>query len=532
MDGARGPKVRGWAVTRAIASPRWSLSFRGKRAGVIAVPAVLIAVGLGLRLGFALVATPHGDEYIQIWAARAVGGRGLPIIGQDLFYAHGLPYTYLIAPVVKIAPEILAPRLVSVAVSTLGLAVAFVLLKRLLDPFGALAALAFLAVEPTAVEWGSRARMYSLVLTVSTVLILISLLLVLDGWSRRRLALLVGAYALAVVTHALVELLAPAIGLILLTGAYHRRISFARAGLAAAPVFALAVGAHLARLWTRFSGEGVAGLPADFEPLAPAQGLLKFASLWLPYFTQPERLPFALLIAVGLGVGVRRLVSRRGRGGKSVSTYAALPLLALVASFSMLLISRWAAYRYLLIAWPLLAAFVGCGASYLVSLSEYRRILAKPAIAGALTLTLAAVAAAGWTSRPPELPDFDGAFTYLRSTADTSDSVLSTHPVALRLELGRPGYFFFAKPAAAAYLRTDEEGGVYDVWTAQPWIGTIATLRQTIDKPGRTWIVLTERGRDSFDAEMRAYLQSNFNTVQRFAGLDILMHQTTALREP
>ena len=120
-------------------------------------------LGFCLRLAHVVVVSPFVDEYISIWAARKILEQGIPLLAAGTIYDHGLLFSYLDALFLGLLgmSETVA-RFPTLLVSTLTIPLAFLLGRRLLSPGAGLLAALLLALDPGAVVWGGRARMYPL----------------------------------------------------------------------------------------------------------------------------------------------------------------------------------------------------------------------------------------------------------------------------------------------------------------------------------------------------------------------------------
>ncbi len=82
------------------------------------VLAVILAIGLLMRLTASERLSPHVDEPASVLAAHMVAQRGVPILPSGTLYLHGATLSYLLAPLVWLGfgdlEDLAALRLVSV----------------------------------------------------------------------------------------------------------------------------------------------------------------------------------------------------------------------------------------------------------------------------------------------------------------------------------------------------------------------------------------------------------------------------------
>ncbi|MFQ5614411.1 MAG: glycosyltransferase family 39 protein, partial [Anaerolineae bacterium] len=162
----------------------------------------LVAVGFWMRLLYLKTSHPFFDEFTTILAGQEILRRGLPVLPSNLFYEHGLLFTYLDAlalavlggtgqPAAGLSLEAGA-RWPSLLLGTLTIPVLYAVGRRWFNPWVGWLAAGLLALSPEGMVWGGRARMY----TLATLLALLTAVLAYEGSvgpgraRLRRLALL------------------------------------------------------------------------------------------------------------------------------------------------------------------------------------------------------------------------------------------------------------------------------------------------------------------------------------------------------
>jgi hypothetical protein len=496
---------------------------------------LIVAAGLGLRLGYFLNGDPFVDEWATMLVARGIWERGLPFLPSGSFYGHGMLFSYLDAvflallgwtPVVAQLPSLIAGLLTIPLTYVVGRRLfgsseypGTVVDKREWDrrwrgeAVGLLAA-ALLALDPNAIIWAGRARAY----TLQQMLVLLAILLLY----RRRYLLFALAFVGAVFSHAEAALLLPgfAVGLLLLEG---------RAVLRQ-PGAWLAMGLSGAAVLVRFFihrlilvGGGEQLQPVDSRPaLALSLDIVAGFKPLLPYFAEPHRVLVSALFLVGLVFAVRAW-QRRDR----TSGYLLLYPLILVALVALLTVvgQSWKDPRYLFMLLP--AFFVVAGASAVDLLTW---ALDRPGIPAWLKIA-AAVALTGLLLIPP-VPEaldtankleegYGPALAYVREhwqdpiATTGGDRVAGWAVPAIAVELGQIDYF-------AMQIRHEEfimqKDGVWvDRWVGAPLMDSVEQLQTALDEPGRLWFLTDEfRFRARYTPEFAQAIWDRMVPVYRY----------------
>lgn len=161
------------------------------RLSVIAL-LVLLGVAAWLRWQYIVRVQPYPDEFVTLLAVKMILERGLPVLPSGLFYDHGLLFSYAGAAASALAGlSREAVRAVSLLCGLLVVWLTWRAGRRWFAPAAGLVAAAVVAVVPSAVLWGGRARMYTLLQVWVLLAVTLALAGALDGRRRWRwLALL------------------------------------------------------------------------------------------------------------------------------------------------------------------------------------------------------------------------------------------------------------------------------------------------------------------------------------------------------
>lgn len=436
---------------------------------------VLLAGAVVLRWLYIQRVSLFFDEYVSLYAARTVLQRGLPLFPSGNFYTHGLLFTYLEAPVLwtfGLNETIL--RLPSLLLSIGTGVVVFAVGRRLFSNTAGLVAAAAVAMDPEAIIWGGRARMYTL----------LQLLVLLAAWvfyqaaiaddHPRRRWLALGLLVAAMFSQAEAALLLPTFGLALLAARGVRwclRLSVVGPFLLGLAGFAAVISggnlgeaSHLEQIGevrpylTLFSSSLLGGL----RGFAPA-----FVDVW--------RLPFALLAVAGLV----QLLRRPGR--RSPLLYLYLVLAVVLGELLFLAGPTWQVPRYAFMLLPLL---------WLIAGAVLGRWLRPAWMGAAIALGLAVfVGITGYSTAFTQEWGYDRAFRHIQPLWQPGDVVLTTNPPASALYLGRCDYYVM-QIGLGEDLMDGPSGSRVDRWTGAPLLNTVDQLRELLATTPRVWLVV------------------------------------------
>ncbi len=454
----------------------------------LAVLALLMGVALALRWRYVQEISLFVDEFVTAWAARSVVLRGLPIFPSGNFYPHGLPFTYLVAPFVAGGFAETVVRLPGLILGLLSLPVAYWVGRSLLSESAGLVAAAALAVDPEAIAWGSRARMYGLL----QLLALLAFFFYYRGLAKDRprdRVVAMALLALAILTHAEAIFLLPILGLATLAFWPWRRLLRWSVIL---PFGIGAAGALVYFLLAKFGQPGHLETLQDSRPYLNigVETLLSGPQMFAPVFLRLYRLPFTLLALAGLFYLVPRRLDRR-----SPLTYCYI-ILALFAALLLLLAgATWQNERYFYIVLPLLFLV---GGEVLDRLARSIPALAAgapralPALAPLLGLLAAILAGvAGSHHAYEQVWGYDRAFQVLRELYQPAagDRLVTPMPSAAALYVGGADYFAIQQGYEEFVVPRPGDGRSVDLWTATPILTTTAAFDELLWTTPRVWLV-------------------------------------------
>lgn len=415
------------------------------------------------------------DEYITIYAARTILQRGVPLFPSGNFYTHGLLFNYLLAPALGIfgLNEAIL-RLPSLLLSLGTVVVLFLVGRRLFSTTAGLVAAAAAALDPEAITWGARARMYTLLQLLVLLSTFVFYRAAIEDDRPRLRWLALGLLVAAMLAQVEAALLLPAFGLALLA------VRGVRWCLRPSVIGPFLVG--LAGFVAIVSGASL-GEASHLEQIGevrpyltlPGSGLLAGLKSFAPALLDVWRLPFTLL-AVG---GLFYLFRRPGRSSPWVYFYIVLAVV--LGELLFLAGPTWRVPRYAFMLLPILWLMAG---------AVVGRWL-RPAWAGAAaSLGLAAlVGVTGYASAFTQEWGYDRAFRQVQGQWQPGDVVLTTHPPASMLYLDQCDYYVMQLGWGEDLMQG--AGGVQvDRWTGTPLLNTVDQLRDVLAAGPRVWLVV------------------------------------------
>jgi len=505
--------------------------------------AIVIIFAVLIRVAGARTFTPQADEPASILAAHQIAESGVPVLPSGTLYLHGATLSYLLTPFVWAGygdlQDLTVMRMVSVLFGTLAVALTYVLGKRVSGAawVGVLAAF-LLAIDPVSVEWGSLARMYSVLqaTTLATVLLFLSLLV------RPRSGLVRTAFVvcfwLSIFSHLGATLIWP--GMAAIAFAIHGKSLFrARRDLigvlAACLLAPFAISVMNALLQPRNLRPD---LESSFFSFAGA-GLFNFDRLLSPRLTAWDALfgngnmssflPFFFVIVCGALIGNIYLNSRAGRvarghdsggrlravtdpGGRErqVMTGAVLTIYW-GAVLGICLFQYEQKPRYLLHVHPMTYVLFALGVALLLQqaglatrnvrlFSIWQRWLPQSA-AGALAVVLAVFILGGGLNwrffRPIIDSDHIGGVEYVAAMRGPDDLVIAALTAPAYLEFGGSDNLMFMAGAEGTtrilrYTRLNEEGHNIDYWAGVDSIISTPQLCAVLTANPDAWIIVDE----------------------------------------
>ncbi len=483
---------------------------------ILAVP--LLAIAFLLRSDHLVARVFHIDEYISMLAAQMTALKGAPILPSGLPYFHGLLSSYLAVPFVLLPPGAFEEmmRWPSLLVGMLTVAGFYLVgLGLFQSRVAGLFALTLAAFDIPMILWSARARMYSL----AGLFMLLTLYCLARGTfvnPRRRYRLAAAVCFLgAILSHSVSVVILPAWALAVLlmaapTGkrfdlAWYRDESFrATALVLGLLVVAVAVGYGLAIqipfLSSTSPGDGAGGdgVVAVFSKFLDPGVSWQRVDDYIYYYTSSVYWPLTVLaglaMLMALTAAVRGQLTRRDLA----TLFLGMALLLTIAELGLALDSTWRKSRYLFIVCQapfLLLAADGLGRlGRLLPVRWGKRVLA-PAHLGAV-LGIAAILAI-WGKPTMNLfgsrgtGDYDTALVWVKEQWQAGDQVMTVHPSAAYLYLGRSD--FYATQNGGRVLVDEETEELVDRYVGSKLIDSADSFNQLLaQRQGRLWFVVDD----------------------------------------
>ena len=460
----------------------------------------IIALGAVWRLLYVANVSPFVDEYITMWAATKVLAHGYPLLASGNIYSHGIAHSYLVAGAFALfgRTETVA-RLPGLLISLLTLPVVYHIGHRLFDRRVALLASLLLAMDPQAVLWGGRARMYAFqqlcVLLAVYWLYRSDIAPTAAGQARYRLGFVL-AFASAVFNQGITALLLPVMaGLVLLRRGWREAIrwpislTFALATGSTGIVWALdRVG--LPAMTMVSSGQFVPRNRPTFQVALDWSGMAKVLA---PYARMPYA-PLTVVFALGLIWGIGRGL-RDGRSSwrfSSPSVYGYGLILGVVAEVFLLVGHSWKSPRYLFMLVPVIYLVVSAAILSVIA-SRHVPTPVDRIVVGVLVLAiLATYAPAALDATRTRVPGYDRAFRWLRDRRGPDDVVMTVNMPACVFVLGDCDYVAVEK-GYEGYATQDEQGRWVGGWDFTPLLTATEQLDAVLDAAPTAWFVVDSR---------------------------------------
>lgn len=451
---------------------------------VLVTLALLVAAAIVLRWLYIQRISYFFDEFVSVWAAKTVLQRGLPLLPPGNFYSHGILFTYLEAPFLWAfgleesllrLPSLLIGALTVVAIFTVARGAFSDELGTNAAAIAGLIAATGVALDPEAVAWGGRVRMYALLqlLVLVAIYVFYRASIASDRPGLRWLAL--GTLWAAMLAQAQAALLLPALALALVVA---RGLRWSLRPSVVGPF--LLAGAGFAAI--------IYGLPGEASHLEgihqvrpyltlPTGNLLGGVQNFAPAFVDLWRLPYTLLTVAGLIY----LFRRPGRRSAWVYLYVVLGMV--LGELFFLAGPTWQTPRYAFMILPLLWLLGGAVlARWLQRLgSEWWGVVAALGLA-------VFIGVVGYQATFTQEWGYDRAFRHLQQVTQPGDVVLSTNPSACALYLEQCDYF--AMQAGYEEYVLSPEGTLVDRWTGAPLLNSAEQLQQILDTAPRVFLVV------------------------------------------
>ncbi|MGD8466422.1 MAG: glycosyltransferase family 39 protein [Anaerolineae bacterium] len=492
----------------------------GWRWGTLAVLLALMLVALVLRWRYIQEISLSVDEFNTIFAARQVLVRGVPSFPSGNLYPHGFVFTYLVVPFVLGEFSETLARLPGLLVSLATLPVAFRVGRKLFDDRVALIAVAALAVDPDAIVWGGRARMYGL-LQLLTILVIYFYYRGLseDRAGYRYLAL--GLVVVTIFTHAEAMLLLPALVVVTLLNRSWRQL--ARRDIIL-PFVLAGVGAVVFYLMSRFGQPGHLETLQESRPyLDVTTDVLSGPQVFAPVLFALHRLPFTLLTIGGVILLFR---PRFDRGAPLTHLYVVfgtilLPLLILAGA-------TWRNERYLFLLLPLLYFIAGAVTVRLLDrIGVLRRTLAWQPVLLASVVALYIGLTGSYLAYQPEI-GYDRAFRTLRDEFQPSDDdvIVTVSPAGCAVYDAACDYFAMQRGYEEFVVSRPSDGAVADLWTATRLLTDTAEFVDLLEAGPPVWFLSDAwRFQTRYEAEFIQTVLDRMDLVYNEGG--VLIYRST-----
>jgi 4-amino-4-deoxy-L-arabinose transferase-like glycosyltransferase len=471
----------------------------------------LLALAFVLRFKHLLARIFHIDEYISMLAAQMTAEKGAPIFPSGLFYGHGLLTSYLAAPFLRLFgfSEEMA-RWPSLLVGMLGVASFYLVGLRLFKSRAAgLFAMTFAVLDIQVILWSARMRMYAL----AGLLMLLALYFLaqgtfLDPKPRYRLAA-AACYLGAILSHSVSVIVLPVWGAaaLIVIGLGHRKFRwnwYRRRSIRLEVVVVLVlvllgVGYSLAEQLPFLSpgsgsGGGGGGVQAVLGKFLEPGVSWERVDDFLYYFTSPAYWPLMILGVWALARALASLVRGELTRRDLATLFLGLIFWLTIAELGLAVTHTWRKTRYLFILCQ--APFLLLAADGLARLGELGSALLRTRsrwmAQGATLLGVAGILAV-WGGPAIELAGargtggYDTAFKWVDEHWQAGDRVMTVHPSAAYLYLGRSDYY--ATQTTARTLLDDESEEV-DRYVGSDLLDSVDALNQVLSEPGRLWFVV------------------------------------------
>jgi hypothetical protein len=462
----------------------------GSRWPIVVVLVMLVVAAAVVRWLYIQRISLFFDEFTSLWAAKTVLQRGLPLFPSGNFYTHGLLFTYLETPFLwAFGLEESLLRLPSLVIGVGTVLATFLVGRRLFSAelgvsraeAAGLIAAAAVAMDPEAIAWSGRIRMYALLqLLVLLAVYLFYLGAIADDRPGQRW-LALGLLVAAMFAHVEAALLLPALALAILAA---RGLRWSLRPGVVGP-FLLGIAGFVAVVFGPDLLGGRLGEASHLEAIhevrpyltVPTGDLLSGVRGFAPAFVDWWRLPFTLIALVGLIPLLRR------PGRRSPLLYLYLILGVTLVELFFLAGPTWQVPRYAFMLLPLLWLIVGA----VLGKWLQRRPLWWSAVAA--VVLAAYVGLVGYRVAFTQEWGYDRAFRYLQEAWRPGDLILTTNPPASALYLDQADYYAM-QFGYEEYVMPGPGGAVVDRWVGAPVLDEVEQLRAVLATAPRVWLVV------------------------------------------
>jgi len=502
--------------------------FQGSRLKPLLAILAVISLGAIWRILYVVDVSPFVDEYITMQAATKILAHGYPLLASGNIYTHGIAHSYLVAGAFALLGRTeTAARLPGLLISLFTLLLVWFIGRRMFGRRAALLASLLLALDPAAIIWGGRARMYAF----QQLCVLLAFYWLYrsdiaaepanDGTGYRFAFAL--AYAVAVFNQGITALLLPVMVLLVL---WRRGI---RGMLRWQVIFPFALAAtSIGVVWKLDR----VGLPAmtmvapfvfvtrhrpTFQLALDGPGTVKVIA---PY----TQLPYAPLTALFI-LGVAWYVVRALQSGyrtwslSSATTYGYVIILSTVLEIFLIIGHTWKSPRFLFMLLPifyfLVATIFVRGLDWMmVSGSTVQRIIFGILVLAILITYLPAAHRAAQT----RVWGYDRAFRWLRTQRQAGDVVLTVNAPACAFVLHSCDYVAVEK-GFEGYALQDAQGRWVGGWDLTPLLTSSEQLDAVLDAAPTTWFVVDKRRlHEKYTPTFVNLVQQRMNLVYQYRG--------------
>lgn len=499
------------------------LQRRGPSRYLVFITLLVLSLTL-LRFALGLTKMPtlyfRDDEWNTMLAAKMIAQKGLPIMPSGLFYEHGLLFSYIDSLVFALGgfQELIA-RWPGVLINTLAIPLAYRVGREIFrSSTVALLVVAGLVFEPTALEWGWRARMYGLGHVMSWLLILSVWRSAIRPHESRYRLLALGVALLSLMTHLMLILTIAALGVawlaVALSEGRGRVLASRMNSVKSLPDLGgvLLVGGYALLIWKA----GFASHHGRFEnSVSVAIGKLSGAFLWR-WIQGTDAFLYVLFLAPVI-VGILTWpISYRKSGWTQqnkalVFLYSAL--FPIVIAFVFVFGGRWWRAHYLFMIFLPLFILAGVGGlvglANLVTRKGQLLQLRWVTVGASLSLT-ALVLLLSWSvvkgmieptdklAYPAGHP-YAQAFTYIDRHWQPDDRLMTIYSATCELYFDHCDLY----PNQTLPGVFERDGRLVDLVSGSPWLASVDDIKRELEAPGKLWFV-GDTGK-SFDAASLEY---------------------------
>ncbi|MGQ9501330.1 MAG: glycosyltransferase family 39 protein [Anaerolineae bacterium] len=505
------------------------------------IAVVLLLAAFLLRMDRVVARIFHVDEYISMLAAQMTLLKGVPVLPSGMLYSQGLISSYLAVPFAALSDGVQEEllRWPSLLMGVFTVAGYYAVARRLFVSRAAgLFAMTFATLDMLMILWSSRVRMYA----PAGLFALWALYFAIRGMVRhpRSTSWLAAAACFlgAMLSHAVIIVALPAWMLAILATMVLGKERLSVAGVLGSwrrDRITWTVIAVILLIVTVFRVIGQGAFPTltrendrtqpagSVEVLSPGISWQRIDD-FVYYFTSEVYAPLAMLAGLAVLAALVATVRRRSTPHQLVTLCLAFVFLFTVACLGFLFPSVWRKTRYLFIlcqpAFMLLAADGLARLGTLASswLQIRLRWLVDVGVLVSVVLIAVVWGSAAWKSLGTRgTGDYDTAFAWVKAHWQEGDRVMTVHPSAAYLYLGRVDYYAAGERARVLYY--DEEGEeIVDRYVGATLVDSAETLNRVLaESRGRLWFVV--------DVKRLFRRYDPLFTQQVFAQMDIVHHR-------